>query len=94
MSVANSTRFATGKYSIAICDRCGLQYPYTGLITEVDTNEQVCQTCVDEPDPYRRRTYRVDAVQLEKPRPDTNLAIDYETEQGNPVLPITPGTPQ
>ena len=91
---ANNQRYATGKYSIAICDRCGIQYPYMSLITEVDTQEQVCAGCVDEPDPYRRRLYRVDAVALEKPRPDTNLAIDYSSEEENPIVPITPGTAQ
>ena len=36
--------FATGKYSQAICDRCGYQYPYLDLKKEWN-GLFVCQEC-------------------------------------------------
>lgn len=38
--------FATGKYSTAICRRCGWAYPYNSLKAET-TKLRVCDTCYD-----------------------------------------------
>jgi hypothetical protein len=49
-------RYAVGKKSLAICDRCGQQYPYLTLRKEW-TGFKVCQECFEvkhpqlEPDP-------------------------------------------
>ena len=47
--------FASGKYAIAICDRCGFQYPYNQLRFEISdqkrTGFRVCPECLDEDQP-------------------------------------------
>jgi hypothetical protein len=48
--------FASGKYAIAICDRCGFQYKYTELKEEW-TGFRVCNECFEPKHP-----------QLEPPR--------------------------
>ena len=48
--------FASGKYALAICDRCGFQYKYTSLKKEW-TGFRVCSECFEPKHP-----------QLEPPR--------------------------
>lgn len=39
--------YATGKYSRAICDRCGFAFDYPELNTEPGTSYRVCAVCND-----------------------------------------------
>jgi len=68
--------FASGKWAIAICDRCGWKYPWKSLRTEPGTLLKVCSTCNDGM--YSRVTHpqnfvmvnTVDAIALRWARPD------------------------
>ena len=68
--------FASGKYAIAICDRCGFQYPYNQLRFEISdqkrTGCRVCPECLDEEQPQLQLgQYPVNDPQaLRNPRPD------------------------
>jgi len=80
--------FARGKYSLAICDRCGLRCLYTSLrkqtINKMVTNTKVCPDCLDK-DSERWDLSRVrvnDPEALREPRPDndddgTTTPLDY-----------------
>jgi hypothetical protein len=72
-------RFASGRNSITICKRCGLQYPYPEPSIEVDTIEWVCQDCLDEPDPYRRRRPLIDAQGLPPLTQSPDVPLAYPT---------------
>ena len=69
-------RFASGKNSIAMCDRCGFQFKLTSLKKEVLKtkiyNLLVCPTCWDPDQPQLQLgMYPVDDPQaLRNPRPD------------------------
>lgn len=77
--MAQGSKFASGKFAIAISDRDGEQYPYSEMVKEVDTGLFVHQSEVDEPDPYRRLRSRCDAIALRNPRPDTSLVETIDT---------------
>jgi hypothetical protein len=70
-------RFASGKNSIAICDRCGFQFKLTSLKKEVIKtklyNLMVCPTCWDPDQPQLQLgMYPVDDPQaVRNPRKDT-----------------------
>jgi hypothetical protein len=70
-------RFASGKYAIAQCDRCGFQYQLKQLKTIVvktkNVNLLVCPTCWEPDQPQLQLgMYPVDDPQaLRNPRPDT-----------------------
>ena len=70
-------RFASGKNSIAICDRCGFQFKLTSLKKEVLKtkiyNLLVCDTCWDPDQPQLQLgMYPVDDPQaVRNPRRDT-----------------------
>jgi hypothetical protein len=70
-------RFASGKNSIAICDRCGFQFKLTSLKKEVLKtkiyNLLVCPTCWDPDQPQLQLgMYPVDDPQaVRNPRKDT-----------------------
>ena len=40
--------YASGKWAIADCDRCGWKYPWKALATEPGTGWKVCPTCNDK----------------------------------------------
>ena len=62
--------FATGKYSQAICDRCGYQYPYLDLKKEWN-GLFVCSECFEPKHPQLDPPYsRPDPEALQNPRPD------------------------
>ena len=71
-------RFASGKNSIAMCDRCGQQYKLTALRQEVIKtklyNLMVCDTCWDPDQPQLQLgMYPVDDPQaVREPRPDVS----------------------
>lgn len=71
--------FATGKRSIAICDRCGLRVRLTQLreivIKRTPTNLLVCRSCWEADHPQLQLgTFVIgDAQALRRPRPDVRL---------------------
>ncbi len=62
--------FATGKYSLALCDYCGQRYPYNVL----RKNWEGFMVCPDDYEPKEPQLeplrYRGDAIALKDPRPD------------------------
>jgi len=81
-------RFASGKNSIAICDRCGFQYKLTALKKEVIKtkiyNLMVCDTCWDPDQPQLQLgMYPVDDPQaVRNPRRDTTYITAGPNSQG------------
>ena len=70
--------FATGKYAIAICDRCGQQYKFLELRKEWN-GLMTCPECFETKHPQLETSNApADAQSLYKPRPDT----DKEVGQG------------
>ena len=78
--------YASGKYALAVCDRCGQQYKYSQLREEVENGRRnglrVCPPCYDEDHPQLRlgKEKVVDPQALRDPRPDadqvaTNLSL-------------------
>ncbi len=68
---------ASGRASIAICDRCCCKYDYQTL--RADGNSpglRVCPSCWDPKDPWRLAPARPDAIALKFPRPDTPIGLN------------------
>ncbi len=66
--------FASGRNSIAICDRCSFQVPFTTLMPDPNYHGLlVCADCRDELDPWRKPALKTDAICLKYPRPDVPL---------------------
>lgn len=68
---------ASGRASIAICDRCNFKYPYQEL--RADGNSpglRVCECCRDPKDPWRLPPTQPDAIALKFPRPDTPIGLN------------------
>ena len=69
-------RYAAGKKSKALCDRCGLKYDYDQLKEQVVNRSpsglRVCPSCLDEDHPQLRlgEAKLSDAQALRHPRPD------------------------
>lgn len=69
-------KFASGKYAIAICDRCGCQYPLKELrhemVKQAEYKVLVCNDCWDPDHPQLQLgMYPVEDPQaLREPRPD------------------------
>lgn len=62
--------YAQGKYANAICDRCGMQYPFTTLRKEW-TGYKVCIECYEPKHPQLETKRNVsDSIALRDPRPD------------------------
>jgi len=82
-------RFASGKNSIAICDRCGFQFKLTSLRKEVIKtkiyNLLVCPECWDPDQPQLQLgMYPVDDPQaVRNPRKDTTYVTAGPNAQGN-----------
>ena len=74
-------RFASGKYAIAMCDRCGQQYKLKQLkaltIKTKKVNILVCHECWEPDQPQLSLgMYPVDDPQaLRNPRPDTTYQV-------------------
>ena len=71
------TKYATGRYAVAICDRCGFETDYVDLKDQIragkTTGLLVCPECLDE-DNEQLLLGRVrfdDPEALFNPRPDT-----------------------
>ncbi len=82
-------RFASGKNSIAICDRCGFQFKLTALRKEVLKtkiyNLLVCDSCWDPDQPQLQLgMYPVDDPQaVRNPRRDTTYVTAGPNAAGN-----------
>jgi hypothetical protein len=74
--------FAVGKYSEAICDRCGFEVKYLELVEEWN-GLLVCPECYEPKHPQLEPTYSsADAQALQNPRPQVQLAVTVTA--GNP----------
>ncbi len=79
-----TARFATGKYALGMCDRCGCRAMLNSLKTEVIARQQqnlrVCSDCWDPDHPQLSLGLvdKTDPQSLENARPDTGLAASRE----------------
>ena len=86
-----ANRFASGKNSIAVCDRCGFQFKLTTLRKEILKtkvyNLMVCNTCWDPDQPQLQLgMYPVDDPQaVRNPRRDTTYVTAGVNAAGNPT---------
>ena len=94
-----ATPYASGKYSIAECDRCGQRYKLKQLKTEVIKTKtyqlKVCSVCWDPDQPQLQLGMYpvVDPQAVYQPRPDTTyvsaglngLQLTNGTNGGNPT---------
>lgn len=77
--------FASGKYAIAICDRCGLQFKYSHLRRLTSDGRpnglRVCRDCWEPDHPQEDLGKRPihDPQALRHARPDPSLAASRET---------------
>jgi len=84
-------RFASGKYSIAECDRCGQRYKLKQLKFEVIKTKlyqlKVCDECWDPDQPQLQLgMYPVDDPQaVRQPRPDLTYVTSGLNVNGNPA---------
>ncbi len=70
--------FAVGRYSQAICDRCGFQVDYLDLSKEWN-GLLVCPECYEPKHPQLEPPFAsADAEALENPRPQVRLAMTVE----------------
>ena len=90
-------RFASGKYTIAQCDRCGARYKLHELRIEIVKTKpyqlKVCKTCWDPDHPQLQLgMYPVDDPQgLRDPRPDTSY---YQSGNTGLQIALTNSTAQ
>jgi hypothetical protein len=85
-----TNRFASGKYSIAMCDRCGQQYKLKELrkltIKTQQVSIKVCQECWEPDQPQLQLgMYPVDDPQgVREPRPDNSYVVSGVNTLGSP----------
>lgn len=92
------SQFASGKYSWSLCDRCGFRFRYLQIQSEMGTRWRVCSVCNDGQ--YNLVTHPQnkpppvfpDPQGIRFPRPDVNLAIDYQ-QTDDQQLPLDEGGP-
>jgi len=83
-------RFASGKYAIAECDRCGQRYKLKELrkltIKTKTVNILVCRSCWEPDQPQLSLgLYPVDDPQaIRNPRPDTSYQVSGVDFEGDP----------
>jgi len=79
--------FTSGKFAVAMCDRCGDKHPLHDLKLEW-TGLRVCDECWDPKDPIEFPTnFPIDPEAIENPRPD----IEVEAGEGVIRTPQTVG---
>ena len=82
------SKFASGKYAIAECDRCGQRYKLSELQKQVIKtkifNIKVCPTCWDPDQPQLSLgLYPVNDPQaVREPRPDTSYQVSGDLADG------------
>jgi hypothetical protein len=85
-----SNRFSSGKYSIAMCDRCGQQFKLKRLKTEIVKTKlyqiKVCPECWDPDHPQLQLgMYPVEDPQaVRMPRPDSTYRTSGLDADGTP----------
>ena len=86
------SQFASGRRSIAFCDRCGRKVDYRELkdqiVNQTPTGIRVCTPCLDKDHPqYRVGNLRItDPQALRYTRPDPNLVASRDIFWGwNPI---------
>lgn len=85
-----SSKYSSGKYSIAECDRCGQRYKLSELKKEVIKTKlfqiKVCPTCWDPDQPQLSLgLYPVDDPQaVREPRPDVSYTTSGTDSNGYP----------
>jgi len=85
----SGSRFASGKYAIAMCDRCGFKYKLKQLKTLViktkNVNIKVCSECWEPDQPQLQLgMYPVNDPQaVREPRPDTSYYTPTGTSGGD-----------
>jgi hypothetical protein len=68
--------FASGKFAIAICDRCGQMYKLNDLIKEW-TGFKVCSECYEPKHPQLEPKRNIgDAIAVKEPRPSARENMD------------------
>jgi len=83
-----STRFASGKFAIAECDRCGFRYKLKQLkelvIKTKAVNIMVCPSCWEKDQPQLQLgMYTItDPQSLRNPRPDNSYAQSRSIQWG------------
>lgn len=83
-------RFAQGFESLAVCDRCGLQYPYTTLKKQWNGFKN-CVECWDAKHPQLEPIYPPTEPQaLFEPRPDRTEPMDVPV--GQDIFPFIKNT--
>jgi len=91
-------KFASAKFSIAECDRCGFRFKLTQLKTLViktkNVNIKVCSECWEQDHPQLQLgMYPVeDAIGVRNPRPDVSYRASGT--DGLPINPSDVGTPE
>lgn len=89
------SKYASGKYSIAECDRCGFRFKLKELrkltIKTKQVSIKVCQTCWEPDQPQLSLgLYPVNDPQaVREPRPDVSY---YQSGYGGLQITVTPGT--
>jgi len=84
------SKFASGKYAIAECDRCGQRYKLKELRKQVVKthlyNVKVCPSCWDPDQPQLQLgMYPVNDPQaVREPRPDVSYLVSGVGPDGNP----------
>jgi hypothetical protein len=84
------SRFASGKYAISMCDRCGQQYKLKELrkltIKTQQIDIKVCKECWEPDQPQLSLgLYPVNDPQaLREPRPDTSYVVSGIGPNGSP----------
>jgi hypothetical protein len=84
------TKYASGKHSIAECDRCGQRYKLSELkkltIKTKQVSIKVCPECWEPDQPQLQLgLYPVNDPQaVREPRPDTSYAVSGLNAAGNP----------
>jgi hypothetical protein len=67
--------YASGKFAIAICDRCGFQYAYKSLKKEW-TGFRVCKECYEPKEPQLDPVPHVaDPEAIRNPRPQVSSSL-------------------
>ena len=85
-------QFASGKHSIAECDRCGFRFKLKQLkaltLKRTQTNILVCASCWEAPHPqvFLGETPIFDPQGVRNPRPDTSYTVAGDSSIGSRVF--------
>lgn len=94
-----TTRFASARYAVGFCDRCGFRFKLTKLTPQVvkgvQTNWLVCPECLDQDHPqlFLGTVPIFDPQALRNPRPDTSRVASRDIQWGwDPLLGVQADT--